>query len=95
MHTTDPALDWRGIATTSGQLNAVETAERDPTLTFDGAAGEPYLFRQYLTDRTANDDPARVRSTFFAHPYFFRDGVRYQRTTVLIDGKRYYQFVRR
>jgi len=87
--------EWSAIAAVSGGVALLGALENDPTLYFAGTVGAIYSFSQYQMDQGSSDPMARLRASYFGKPYFWRDGTRYDRTTVWDGGVRSYQFVRR
>lgn len=86
--------EWRNIAIASGVLGILGLLKDDSTLTFAGAAGALYSAYRYEQDRKSQSRIDRARAAYFSRPYFYRDGVRYNRRTVYKNGKKYYQFVK-
>jgi hypothetical protein len=86
--------DWRNLAIAAGGIGVLGLLKHDPTITILGAAGSLYSANRYEQDRKSQSDAARARAELFSHPYFYRDGRRYERRTVVRNGRRYYQFVR-
>jgi len=86
--------EWNSIAAISGGLAIAGALTNDPFLFFAGAAGSLYSLSQYDDDRYSSDPERRLRATYFSKPYFWRNGVRYDRVVVDEDGTRYYQFRR-
>lgn len=84
--------EWRNIAIAAGVLGVLGLLNDDPTLTFAGAAGALYAAWRYEEDRKSQNAMRRTRAIYFSRPYFYRDGVRYERRTVWKKGKKYYQF---
>ena len=66
----------------------------DPYLTFSGDYGSYYPTASLNIDLGSTDRYRHARALYFQHPYFWRDGVRYDRTTVTRNGTRYYRFSR-
>ena len=87
--------EWRNLAIGAGLIGVLGLLKHDSTLTFAGAAGALYSAYRYEQDRKSQSREARARAYYFSQPYFYRDGVRYDRRTVQRSGQRYYQFVRR
>ena len=86
--------EWRNIAIGSGALGVFGLLNHDPTLSFVGAAGALYSLDRYEKDRKSQKRIDHARAAYFSKPYFYRDGHRYVRKTVVRNGHRYYQFVR-
>lgn len=86
--------EWRNIAIGSGAVAILGLLSKDSTLTFVGAAGALYSAYRYEQDRKSQSRLDRTRAAYFSRPYFYRDGVRYDRRTVVKNGSKYYQFVR-
>lgn len=86
--------EWRDIAAIAGGVALIGALEDDDTLFFAGTAGALYSLYRYDQDRDSDDRMSRLRAAYFSRPYFWRDGVRYDRTLVTRNGERYYRFVR-
>lgn len=84
--------EWRNIAIGAGILGVIGLLNDDPTLTFVGAAGALYAAWRYEEDRKSQNAMRRARALYFSKPYFYRNGVRYERRTVWKKGTKYYQF---
>jgi len=93
-HRRDSKNEWRNIAIGAGALGALGFLTGDNFLGFTGTAGALYSLNRYDQDRRSENREDRVRAAYFARPYFYRDGVRYDRKLVRRNGERYYQFVR-
>ena len=87
--------EWRNIGLAAGGLSILGLLKNDKTLTFVGAAGALYSASRYEKDRKSQSKAARARAKFFSRRTFYRDGHRYDRHTVVKNGKKHYQFVRR
>lgn len=90
----DSRDEWRDIAIAAGGVGVLGLLTKDKTLTFAGAAGALYSLYRYNEDRRSNDRYSRTRADFFSRPYFYRDGVRYQRYSSNRNGQDYYYFQR-
>jgi hypothetical protein len=90
----DKKNEWRNIAIGSGALGILGLLKKDNTLFFAGTAGALYSAYRYEQDRKSQSKLSRARASYFSRPYFYRDGVRYNRKTVMKNGKKYYRFVR-
>jgi hypothetical protein len=66
----------------------------DPYVYFQGSYGTDYPIASLDIDLGSNDRYRHARALYFQRPYFWRDGVRYDRTTVTRGGNRYYRFTR-
>jgi len=86
---------WRNLAIGAGGIGVLGALSHDPTVAILGAAGSLYSLNRYEQDRKSQSNSDRARAEIFSHPYFYRDGVRYDRQMVTRNGDRYYQFVRR
>lgn len=86
--------EWRNIAIGSGVLAVIGLLSKDKTLTFAGSAGALYSLYRYEQDRKSQSSLNRARAAYFSKPYFYRDGVRYDRRTVTKNGRKHYQFVK-
>jgi hypothetical protein len=93
-HRAQKQNEWRNIALGSGAVGLLGLLTHDNTLTFGGAAGALYSYYRYDQDRRSTDRQSRLRAEYFSRPYFYRDGVRYDRRTIWRNGQRYYQFYR-
>ena len=94
-HRRETKNEWRNIAAGAGALGVLGLLSGDSTLGFLGAAGTLYSLNRYEQDRRSENRTDRLRAEYFSRPYFYRDGVRYERRLVDRDGRRYYQFERR
>jgi hypothetical protein len=92
-NTYSDSNDWRTIADLAGLLAVIGILDHDDTLTFAGTAGALYSLDRYDQDRYSNDRSCRLRAEYFSHPYFYRNGRRYDRETVNRNGEEYYRFV--
>ena len=86
--------EWGSIAALSGGVALLGAFNHDPYLTFGGAAGALYSLSRYQHDLHSGDRNLRLRATYFNRPYFWRNGVRYDRATVYQNGHEYYRFHR-
>jgi hypothetical protein len=87
--------EWRNLAIASGAVAVLGLLNKDNTLTFAGTAGALYSLHRYEQDRKSQSQLSRTRAAYFSQPYFYRDGVRYERRLVTKNGQKYYQFVKR
>ena len=94
-HRNESRNEWRNIATGSGGGGLLSILLHDATLNFSGSSGARYPLNKYEQDRRSDRREDRLRAEYFNRPYFYRDGVRYERRLVNRDGQRYYQFARR
>jgi len=92
-HREQKQNEWRDIAIGAGAVGLLGALSHDNTLTFVGAAGALYSINRYNQDRDS-DGWHRLRAEYFSRPYFYRDGVRYDRRHVWRHGQEYYQFAR-
>jgi hypothetical protein len=92
-HRNDTKNEWRNLAIGSGLIGVIGLLTKEPTLTFAGGAGALYSAYRYEQDRKSQNQLSRARAYYFSQPYFYRDGRRYDRRTVVKNGQRYYQFV--
>lgn len=90
----DKKNEWRNIAIGAGAVGILGLLKNDSTLTFAGAAGALYSAWRYEQDRKSQSKLAQTRAAYFSKPYFYRDGVRYNRRVTYKNGKKYYQFVK-
>lgn len=86
--------EWRNIAIGSGIVGLLGLVKNDGTLTFVGTAGALYTAWRYEQDRKSQNRQRRARAQIFSRRSFVRDGHRYERRTVVKNGKKYYQFCR-
>lgn len=86
--------EWDSIAAISGGVALLGALDDDPTLFFAGTAGALYSLYRYDEDRYSDYPAYRLRAAYFSRPYFWRDGVRFDREIVRRDGREYYRFVR-
>lgn len=86
--------EWRNIAIGAGALGALGFLTHDNFLGFAGTTGSLYSLNRYEQVRRSENREERVQAAYFGHPYFYRDGARYERRMVRRGGDRYYQFVR-
>jgi len=93
-HRRDSKHEWQNIAIGAGALGVLGFLTHDNFLGFAGTAGALYSLNRYDQDRRSENREERARAAYFSHPYFYRDGVRYDRKLVRRNGERYYQFVR-
>ena len=93
-HRQETKNEWRNIAIGAGGIGVLGLLQHDNTLAFLGAAGALYSLNRYEQDRRSENRIDRLRAEYFSRPYFYRDGVRYDRRTVTRNGRRYYQFER-
>lgn len=91
----DMKNEWRNIAVGAGLVGVLGLLNRDNRLVFAGGAGALYSIYRYEQDRRSQNQLDRARAEYFSRPYFYRDGVRYERQTVIRNGERCYQFARR
>ena len=66
----------------------------DPYVNFSGSYGTYYPTASLNIDLGSTDRNRHARALYFQHPYFWRDGTRYDRTTVTRNGTSYYRFSR-
>jgi hypothetical protein len=66
----------------------------DPYVTFSGNYGTYYPYASLSVDLASSDPVRHTRALYFQHPYFWRSGVRYDRTVVTRGGKQFYRFAR-
>lgn len=93
-HRQDTKNQWRNLAIAAGGLGVLGALSHDNTLTFAGAAGALYSLDRYEKDRKSQAADSRARASLFSRPYYYRDGVRYDRHEVVKNGHHYYQFRR-
>ena len=86
--------EWQNIAIGSGAVALLGLLSKDNRLVFAGGAGALYSIYRYQEDQKSKDRLARLRAQYFSKPYFYRNGHKYVRKTVVRNGKKYYQFVR-
>jgi hypothetical protein len=85
---------WRNIAIAGGLLAVIGALQKDNRLVFAGALGGLYALWRYEQDRKSQSQIDRARAYYFSRPYFYRDGHRYERRLVTMNGTRYYRFAR-
>lgn len=90
-----PAQIPNEFSSIASRFGGIDTLENDPTIVFSGDSGTLYPFSEYNTDRVKPEKKLKLKCAFFGRPYFWRDGVRYDRKT-LVDEKdgRCFQFVK-
>ncbi len=93
-HRRQEQNEWRNLAIGAGAVGVLGALNHDDTLTFVGGAGALYSIYRYNQDRDSDDRRMRLRAMYFSHPYFYRDGDRFERRHVWRHGQEYYQFVR-
>jgi hypothetical protein len=86
--------EWRNLAYLGGAVGLYGLLKGDNTLFFAGAAGALYSVHRYEQDRKSQSKIDRARASAFSRTYFYRDGKRYKRRVVTLNGKKYYQFAR-
>lgn len=87
---TYPAVVDNDWATIGGGV----VLNSDPHVYFSGSYGSYYPYASLNIDLGSTDPLRHARALYFQHPYFWRNGVRYDRTIVTRNGTRYYRFVR-
>ena len=91
----DPAFTIQALVDHDwATIGAGVTIGSDPYVSFSGSYGSYYPTASLDIDLSSGDRNRRARALYFQHPYFWRDGVRYDRTTVTRNGTRYYRFAR-
>ena len=75
-------------------IGAGVTLNSDPYVYVSGSYGSLYPTASLNIDLGSTDTNRHARALYFQHPYFWRDGVRYDRTTVTRKGTQYYRFAR-
>ncbi len=85
-----PAIVDNEYATIGGGV----VLDNDPYISFSGTYGSYYPTASLDIDLGSTDRNRHARALYFQHPYFWRDGTRYDRTTVTRHGTSYYRFVR-
>jgi hypothetical protein len=86
--------EWSSIATLAGGVAIIGLLDNDPTLVFAGTVGAVFAISAYDADLNSSDRELRLRADYFQKPYFWRNGVRFDRTVVMSNGVRSYQFRR-
>ena len=89
-----PALitnEWGAIAAVAGGVALIGLLNNDPTLVFAGSVGALYAVSQYDTNLSGSGE-LHMRAEYFHRPYFWRNGVRYDRFRVISGGSPYYEF---
>jgi hypothetical protein len=82
--------EWGDIAVGNG---GVSISAGDPYVYFSGSYGSWYPTSQVDIDLHGGG-AARARAGYFSRPYFYREGVRYDRVVGTHAGVRSYRFVR-
>ena len=85
--------EWGSIALIAGGLAIAGALSDDPRLFFAGSVGAFYAMGQYDSDQYGNGTE-RMRYAYFNRPYFWRDGVRFDRISVSVGGVSGYEFRR-
>jgi hypothetical protein len=85
--------EWSGIAALSGGVALVGALSDDPTLFFAGSVGAFFSISLYNSDEYGNPTQ-RLRYAYFNRPFFWRNGVRFNRESVTRNGQRGYEFRR-
>lgn len=85
--------DWRDILFIGGIID-FGILLSDATVCFDGDYGAYYPVWELDIDLYGSNPELRARAELFDRPFFYRNGYRYTRRTVIHDGERCYQFVR-
>ena len=86
--------EWAGIAALAGGVAFVGALNDDPTLVFAGAVGTAFAISEYNADLQSSNGELRLRAAYFGKPYFWRNGIRYDRIVVVVGGVQSYQFRR-
>jgi len=86
--------DWNDIAVFCGFVGIMGYLEDDDFLYFAGTTGALYAMWRYDDDLACDDPYRHARACYFSLPFFYRDGVRFERRIVVRGGERYYQFCR-
>jgi|GEM_PF-4621355 len=87
---TYPAIVDNDYSTIGGGV----ILNNDPYVYFNGNYGQYYPEASLNIDLGSSDRARHARALYFQHPYFWRNGVRYDRTTVTRHGGTYYRFAR-
>ncbi|MFI5387443.1 MAG: hypothetical protein ACHQ50_15150 [Fimbriimonadales bacterium] len=86
--------DWRDILFTGGLFADIDFLLNDGTVCFDGSYGAYYPIWRFDQDRDSRDATCRARAELFDHTFFYRNGARFERRTVMHNGVECYRFVR-
>ena len=86
--------DWRDIFFGGGIDIDLNLMFNDDYVYFDGSYGDLYPVYEYDEDCDSSNLELRARAELFSHPFFYRDGHRFERRTISRNGERYYQFFR-
>lgn len=87
---TQPAIVDHEWSTIGGGV----VLDTDPYVSISGTYGSLYPIASLDIDLGSSDRNRHARALYFQHPYFWREGVRYDRTIVTRSGTRYYRFVK-
>lgn len=93
-HRQQTKNEWRNIAIGSSILGLIGIVEKNGTMTTLGTIGALYAASRYEHDRKSQSRIDRSRASIYSKKYVTYKGKRYQRRTVVKNGKKYYQFVR-
>lgn len=86
---------WGDILLGLGGVAIGASLVNDPYIYFSGPYGELFPTADLSIYLGSSDPVWRARAAFFNRPYFYRDGVRFDRESVARGGRSYYRFVRR
>ena len=86
--------EWLGIAALAGGAALIGALSNDPTLVFLGDVGASFAIVEYNADLQSPSPELRLRAAYFGKPYFWRDGVRYDRIQLTVGGVESYEFRR-
>ncbi|MBX3119508.1 MAG: hypothetical protein KF784_10610 [Fimbriimonadaceae bacterium] len=86
--------EWRNIAIGSGIVALIGLSEKNGTLTTLGTVGALYAASRYEHDRKSQSKLQRERAALYSRERFTYKGKRYERKTVMKNGKKYYKLVR-
>lgn len=87
--------EWQKAAYAGGALALLGQFNKDKTVSYVGAAGALYSLYRMQEDTKSQNKIRRQRAAFYSRPYYYKNGVRYDRKTVRKNGHTYYTFVRR
>ena len=94
-HRQQTKNQWRNAAIGAGAVGIYGLVKHNTALTAVGAAGTLYSLNRYEHDRHSQSHMDHVRAARYSRSAYSSNGHRYVRRTVVRNGQRYYQYVRR